>query len=396
MKRYLIIAYLLFTGMVATQAKTEERISWEQSLQQILDSLITDDLFQTTQLGMMVWDLTADSVLYAHHHMHRMRPASTMKLLTAITALDQFGSSHNFKTELYYRGQIDSRTLRGDLLCVGGMDPAFDNADMRVFVDRVRTAGIDSICGHIIGDKSMKDQLLLGEGWCWDDDNPILSPLLVSRKDNFTEQLRKELLSAGIVIADSISDPLSSQHLIATCTHPMGQILKRMMKQSDNLYAESMFYHVATATGYPATVKNARSNVRRLIQKLGYNPASYYIADGSGLSLYNYVTPELLISFLRYAYQNNSIYANLLPTLPVAGVDGTLKDRMKNTPAFQNVKAKTGTLTGISSLAGYCTGGNGHQLAFVIINQGIQSAKSGKTFQDKVCAALCTPLSDEL
>jgi D-alanyl-D-alanine carboxypeptidase/D-alanyl-D-alanine-endopeptidase (penicillin-binding protein 4) len=78
-----------------------------------------------------------------------------------------------------------------------------------------------------------------------------------------------------------------------------------------------------------------------------------------------------------------------MPALPVAGVDGTLKSRMQNTLAQGNVRAKTGTLTGISSLAGYCTAPNGHELAFAIINQGILDKTTGKAFQDRVCQVLC-------
>ena len=78
-----------------------------------------------------------------------------------------------------------------------------------------------------------------------------------------------------------------------------------------------------------------------------------------------------------------------MPSLPVAGVDGTLKSRMQKTLAQGNVRAKTGTLTGISSLAGYCTAPNGHELAFAIINQGILDKTSGKAFQDRVCQVLC-------
>ena len=92
---------------------------------------------------------------------------------------------------------------------------------------------------------------------------------------------------------------------------------------------------------------------------------------------------------LRHAYQNGPIFDHLYPTLPIAGVDGTLKDRMKKTSAQGNVRAKTGTVTGISSLAGYCTAANGHQLCFAIINQGIMRAAAGKAFQDRVCKVLC-------
>ena len=378
-------------------ADTLPPLPWEQRLQLQLDSLIAnDDLLQTSQLGLMVWDLSADSALYAHNHMQRMRPASTMKVLTSVTALDCLGANHQFTTEVRTRGQMAGHTLVGDLVCVGDMDPSFDNGDMKLLVDRVRQAGIDTICGAVVADKSMKDTLLLGEGWCWDDDNPCLSALLIGRKDNFTERFQRELLSAGIVITDSIPEGVDAKAArstrpatIAAVRHPMSQIMKRMMKQSDNLYAEAVFYHAALATARPATAKNARSAVKKLIQKLGYDPARYNVADGSGLSLYNYVTPELMVSVLRYAWQNADISEQLLPTLPIAGVDGTLKDRLKQSPAFRNVRAKTGTVSAISSLAGYCTASNGHPLAFCIINQGVVKAKDGKAFQDKVCTLLC-------
>jgi D-alanyl-D-alanine carboxypeptidase/D-alanyl-D-alanine-endopeptidase (penicillin-binding protein 4) len=92
---------------------------------------------------------------------------------------------------------------------------------------------------------------------------------------------------------------------------------------------------------------------------------------------------------LRYAWRNSVIYEHLAPSLPIAGVDGTLEKRMRGTVAQGNVRAKTGTVTGISSLAGYCTAANGHQLCFSIINQGVMRGSDGKSFQDRVCVALC-------
>ena len=347
----------------------------------------------------MVWDLTADSALYTYNHRQRMRPASTMKLLTAITAIDLFGGNHQFTTELRYKGEIVGRTLVGDLVCVGGMDPTFDNGDMNYFVDQIRAVGIDTICGRIVADKSFKDTLLLGQGWCWDDDNPCLSALLVNRKDNFVQRLTTLLTDVGIVFIEH--GTLNMENSSPNTHHPtpitqlsiidrqLDKVLTRMMKQSDNLYAEALFYHTALSIARPATQKNARTAVRQLIQRLGFDPAQFTVADGSGLSLYNYVSPELLTAFLRHAWQNDLIRRHLEPSLPIAGIDGTLKDRMKNTPAYRKIRAKTGTLTGISSLAGYATASNGHQLAFAIINQGIVKAKDGKTFQDAVCRLLC-------
>ena len=95
--------------------------------------------------------------------------------------------------------------------------------------------------------------------------------------------------------------------------------------------------------------------------------------------------------FLSYAWHNNNIYVHLHPALPIAGVDGTLRKRMRGPFTSGNVYAKTGTVAGVSSLAGYCTAANGHHLAFSIINQGIQHHRNGRAFQDRVCTVLCQP-----
>ena len=88
-----------------------------------------------------------------------------------------------------------------------------------------------------------------------------------------------------------------------------------------------------------------------MIQKVGLQPGDYRVADGSGLSLYNYVSAELEVAMLRYVWQHAGLFRQLNIVLPVAGVDGTLKGRMKNTVAERNVHAKTGSVSGISSLA---------------------------------------------
>ena len=92
---------------------------------------------------------------------------------------------------------------------------------------------------------------------------------------------------------------------------------------------------------------------------------------------------------LRYAWFDERIYAHLLPSLPIAGEDGTLKRRMIGTAAEKNVQAKTGTVAGITSLAGYLTTHEGRRLCFAIINQGVMRAAEGRLLQDKMCAILC-------
>lgn len=395
----------MLLASVSMMAQTEEldtcsvdtievALPWPQNVQYRLDSLMQSSLLETSMVGIIVYDLTADSILYKVNERQAMRPASTMKLVTAITALDRLGGSYQFRTQLYYTGTIENHTLNGDLYCVGGFDPAFNNDDMRAFVESIQRMGVDTIRGRIVADKSMKDADLLGEGWCWDDDNPKLSPLSYGRDIEFLERFVHELIDCDVVLDVRMTESRLPDDAYPICTrfHTMDQILQRMMKKSDNFYAEAMFYQLGAATGHrPSTAKHSAQVVKQLIQKVGNGKNPYRVADGSGLSLYNYVTPELEMRLLRYAYRNSNIYQHLLPSLPIAGVDGTLNTRMKGTFAEENVKAKTGTVTGISALAGYCTSANGHLLCFSIINQGIMKSDSGRNFQNKVCNALCAP-----
>ena len=370
-----------------------------KELSNLIDSLIaTSPLLDVSEVGIMVHDLTADSTLYTYHHRHTLRPASNMKLVTAITALDRLGGSYRFRTSIAYTGSINQASLVGDLYCVGGMDPRFEKEDLNIFIEQIKSIGIDTIRGRIIADKSMKDADLLGWGWCWDDDNPVLSPLLISRKDNFTEAFVAALRKAGIFVDVTMAEGKQPAQATILCAsyHTIDQILLPMMKDSDNLYAEALFYQIgAAAGGRPATMKKARSAVHQLIERVGLKPENYNIADGSGLSLYNYLSPELEVALLRYAWNNEAIRPHLLFSLPIAGQDGTLSKRMRNTVAEGNVHAKTGTLKGVTTLAGYCTAPNGHILCFSIMNQGVMQLSRGRDFQDRICVILCTPAEQE-
>lgn len=375
-----------------TQVDTAEvALPWPQNIQARLDSLTKDRMFNSTQLGLMVYDLTDDSTLYRFNARQTMRPASTMKLLTSISALDHLGARYEFRTSLYYTGSVKDSVLTGDLYCVGGMDPLFDTSDMKAFSESVRALGIHTLRGKIVEVRGFKDSDLLGEGWCWDDDNPTLSPLLIDKKDEFASRLAQMLDKDSIFVdGPSTTGTLpKSALLLCSRSHQLVDVLEPMMKNSDNLYAESMFYQLGAATGAsPAKASHGRQMILKTLKNAGVT-GQYKIADGSGLSLYNYVTPELLAKLLIYAYRKSGIIRYLYVSLPIAGEDGTLKKRMKDSPAHLNVRAKTGTVTGVSSLAGYALAANNHMLVFSIINQGIMKADDGRNFQDKVCKALC-------
>ena len=210
----------------------------------------------------------------------------------------------------------------------------------------------------------------------------------------FVNRLREK----GIVVSSTVfsecpsPDSLTVVSSLYTLERPIGEVLKQMMKESDNLCAESMFYHLASqyAQKQYVSAEDGTDAINSFMkEELGFNPGNYNIVDGSGVSLYNYVSPRLLLEYLKYAYYHPEIFQPFYESLPIAGIDGTLEHRMKKTKAFRNVHAKTGTVTGVSSLAGYAKDSNGHQLAFVIINQNVMKKNKARAFQDKICQFLC-------
>ncbi len=390
MKKSLILLLICLTTTVATAQET---------LRHRLDSLLSAPMFETSQVALMVYDLTDDRPLYTHNQRQLMRPASCMKLVTAITALDQLGSRYEYQTRIFYTGRIVDSTLVGNVYCVGGFDPMVSIDDVAALASALQELGIDSIRGMLVADRSMKEAQDYGEGWCWDDDNPLLTALSIGRKNIFLTTFAEEVARLGINLEGvQLAEGRlpAGARLVATCQHNITQVLDRMMKMSDNFYAESMFYQTAASQKKGlARAKDARDVSKRLFARLGLGHYPYKVADGSGLSLYNYVSAELLCMLLRHAWRSTDIRDVLWTSLPVAGVDGTLKDRMKQTAAAGNVHAKTGTLTGISSLAGYCTAADGHDLCFAIINQGVMHNSDGKDFQNRVCTVLCEPYTNE-
>lgn len=383
-------------------------VAAQTSLAHAIDSLLDHPMFMRSQVAVLVYDLDGDSVLYDRGGLQLMRPASVMKVLTATTALTTLGADHTFQTTLGYVGTIEPDTLiadslprhnvlRGDLYVRGGFDPMFDAEDMQALVQALKEKDIYRIEGSILADLSFKDTLKWGEGWCWDDKEATLTPLLYNARDVFMTQFFRALDTEGILHplnAYRITDNGAQSATIALCrrTHTVSQMLTKMMKDSNNLFAESLFYQLGAkrqgGTVVKATARNSAEKEYALIAQLGLSPDDYTVADGSGLSLYNYLTPQLVVRLLRYAWATPSVLQTLYPSLPIAGRDGTLKNRMRGTAAEGNVRAKTGTLRKIATLAGYATTASGKHLAFCIFNQGLLNSQEGRDFQDRLCLQL--------
>ncbi len=169
---------------------------------------------------------------------------------------------------------------------------------------------------------------------------------------------------------------------------PLAEILTGLMKRSQNLYAETM----PRLLGYKETGLGSFANGRKVVEarlaELGVAPGTYEYSDGSGLGRYNYVSPRQLATILRgmdrHAY--GEVWRN---TFPIAGVDGTLRSRMKGTPAEGNVRAKTGTIANVRGLSGYVTTADGERLLFsFLVNASLRSNRENEEITDGVCALL--------
>lgn len=367
---------------------------WAQRVRERIDRIVSAPISETSLVGIGIYDITADSLIYQHNLRQTMRPASTEKVLTAITALQQLGGSFRFETSLYVSGAVgEDSVLSGDVCVVGGMDPMFGHDDMRAFAAALREMGIDSIAGRVITDISIKDTLRWGSGWCWDDDMTPLRALLYNGKDIFVPEFFSALRAQGISFAGgAVVGRLSSigeAKRVAVRYHTIDQVLMTMLKESDNTYAESLFYQLGAQDKIAyAGAERSAGKVKAMISRMGLDPSRYVVADGSGVSLYNYASPELLMRALVYVRSRQNIYDHLYPALPVAGVDGTLERRMRGTAAQFNVHAKTGTLEGVITLAGYATSPEGHELAFAIFNSGVLHDRNARRFQDSICRAI--------
>ena len=207
---------------------------WPQNLQNTLSQLIKNEMFEHTQLGLYVYDLTADSSLFDFGKLQLMRPASVMKLLTSITALANLGGSYLFTTRLYTTGEVKDSILTGDVYVRGGFDPRFGNDDMEAFIDGLAEKGLKKINGNIYSDLSLKDTLKWGEGWCWDDDERTLRPLLYNGKDIFMSKFYEKLNDNGIAHPQTYTEkqiPADSVKLMAERSHTMDQILMQQHPQ---------------------------------------------------------------------------------------------------------------------------------------------------------------------
>ena len=169
----------------------------------------------------------------------------------------------------------------------------------------------------------------------------------------------------------------NSQLLLDHQSEPLSELAISMMKRSQNLYAETIFRTLGDKHG--RTIGAGQAVVKDLLETWLIEADQFVILDGSGLSRYNYITPEALVRVLEHVRLNSQSATIFEATLPVAGQDGTLAHRMKGTNATGNARAKTGTMSNVSGLSGFVQAHNGETLVFAILANNYKSRSSAIT-----------------
>lgn len=451
----ILILLLMFPFMLAAQSGV--------ALRKELGALLNDKLFDTGDVSLMVYDLTADTLLYSHRAHKLVRPASVQKVLTSVVALEHLGRDYTFDTELFDKASGVSYNL----FVKGHMDPLFTDVDAQRMANSVASG---MVVDTLFADCSFSDSLYWGSGWIWDDNpygyQPYLSSLMLCRgavevvvwpRDNgkapaykvtpessfytvmneavsndpskgkltvlrdwlvdsnviringnctkrystrmnmyksadfFVAVLIEKLALRGVVVNNVVYGPVPADaERIFVNSRPVADVVDEALMESDNLCAEALLYHVAAQENIsPVSASQGCSVVSRFIkERLGVN-GDFSIADGSGLSVYNYLSADVVLRALRFTHSNEELFNAFYMHLPQSGVSGTMQNRTKGTKAHGKVRAKTGTVKGVCTLAGYAQAADGHLYAFVMLNSGLQSARTVRDWQDKVLDAIC-------
>ena len=203
---------------------------------------------------------------------------------------------------------------------------------------------------------------------------------------------RQAVESRGIQCEGMVTDTVPTKAVpVSSVVHGLDTVMTYMNKVSDNLSAENLLRTAAVVRfGAPGTAANGMECVMQFLTSMGIDTTRVVSADGSGVSRYNLVSPSLLVHLLIAMAHDEQRLPFWYSTLPVAGVDGTLSERMKGTAAEGNVHAKTGTLDGVTTLSGYAHSRGGRLLAFSIMIQGFAgNTRAYRKIQDKICVFLC-------
>jgi serine-type D-Ala-D-Ala carboxypeptidase/endopeptidase (penicillin-binding protein 4) len=347
-------------------------------------------------------DLRTGLVVYSHNPGLALVPASNQKLPVAYTALAQLGPGYRFHTEVVGTGTLVGDVWHGNLWLRGYGDPTLEPEDLAALSADVASWGIHRVDGAVIADESWFDAVRIGPGWkpsFYMLESPPLSALVVDRglyrgRTSGNPALaagslfRQALDEAGVVVAQRTRVGTLAKTglpLARDVSEPLGDIVRFMGRESDNYTAEMLVKQLgAVYAGRGSTAAGARV-MREALAAAGIPLAGVRLADGSGLSRLDRLTTNAVVALLEAGLAGGELRNPFLQSLAVAGVDGTLQNRLVSLPARGHVIAKTGTTSTASALSGFVR----DRYAFSILQNGRPiSSYWARLAQDRFATAL--------
>lgn len=364
--------------------------------------------------GAYVFDATSRKVLFSSRATTPRILASNTKLFTSSAILAQLGPLATFPTEIESDGTTDPATgiFTGDVYLRGGGDPTFGTrafikkffgagASIEDLADELEATGITQIDGRIIGDESRFDSLRGIPDSRYAFDRDLGAPLSALTFDHglanirgtaiqsnpplfAAQQLGSALKGRGIRVTHKPTvgvAPGDVKTLASVQSPPLSTIVRLQNKESDNFFAETLLKDLASTNGSQGTTSRGAAAAVRFARRLG---SRVTMVDGSGLDRRDRAAPKEVVDLLEGMRRRSPDEFNaLLNSLPVAGRDGTLVNRMRRGAARGRCHAKTGTLSNVSTLSGYCFARGGDVIEFSLLMNGV-SVFSARAVQDRV------------
>lgn len=378
------------------------------------------------RVSALVVDAATGRTLYANQPEVAVVPASTAKLFTAVAALHVLGPDRRIVTRLHQRGSVAGGVLTGSLVLVGGGDstlvtpaarPGYPPpAQLRSLATAVRRAGVTRVTGGVVVDATVFKGPTLGPGWkrtyvSEGSVAPVTGLMVDSGKLDPAEPdsragapelaagraLLAVLRAAGVQTAQTVTRGqvgAADSELARVQSPPVSALVERVLSDSDNNLAEALGRLVALERGEPPTFTGAMAAMRTGLAELGVGREAAGLRDASGLSPLNRVTAGGLVRLLAAALApERTSLRPFVAGLPVAAFDGTLGKRYTDPPAAPGagrVRAKTGSLDGVSTLAGLVETASGRLLVFALAADRLPGRQVGKAAKalDTAVAAL--------
>ncbi|MBK9098136.1 MAG: D-alanyl-D-alanine carboxypeptidase/D-alanyl-D-alanine-endopeptidase [bacterium] len=394
-------------------AETPDRI-----IQQLNDMI--QEVPASTKMAIMIYDPLTQDTLVSINHTSSMIPASNTKLFTTATALELMGGDYLISTKIFADDEdFSDGVLDGNIYIKGFGNPTFTTENLEDLVNKLYQAGLRKITGNIFGDDTYFDNIYSRDDWISEERAnvklPPISALVIDRnrtvvtkkrkgryrnyfvnvKDppSYAAKMLKEKLKVYGVEAEgkSLSGKTPDNSiLLLESSIELRELIKEINKSSDNFYAECLFKTLGSYySGQQGNSFYSTQAVLNFIEDNSIYSTGTKIVDGSGISRFDQVTAGAIVGLLEKVYFNIEQFDDFYNSLSIAGIDGTLHRRMIGTTAENNFRGKTGTLNGVSSLAGYVTTADEDDLIVCIIFEFVEGgASKHKKIQDRIVEAL--------